>query len=82
MARGHFFTVRQIREALFARHADTNDQGSVRFEGTPPIIFLGIMADDNEAIVTEECVYFVDGEPHKLLNALPHDPFNEFTVIA
>jgi hypothetical protein len=79
---GHFFTIRQVREALSARQADTNPEGSFRFEGTPPIAFLGIMADDNEVIVTDECRYFVEGEARRLLDALPHDPDNVFTVIA
>src|SRR5215831_16750590 len=73
-SRGSIYTIRQIREALQARHADLKEDGSIRFTGSHPQVFMGIVADDNEAIVTEDCFYYVDGEPRRLIDALPGDP--------
>ena len=82
MKQGIFVTIGGMKEALRARHADLNDDGSVRFEGGSPVVFLGIMADSNEAIVTDDILYFVDGEPHKLIDAFNVDPVNRFGVIS
>lgn len=66
---------------MTARKADPNSDGTIKFGGTPPFIFLGIAADDNEAIVTADCLYYINGEPHKLIDALPGDPENGLVVI-
>jgi len=79
---GYIFSVRQLREALTANHADANPDGTARLGGDLPIFFLGIIADDNDVIVSEGCVYYVDGEPRRLIDSLPpHDPVHRFTVI-
>jgi hypothetical protein len=80
-ARGNLFTIRQIREAMQARNADCNADGSIRFGGSPPFAFMGIFADDNEAMVVEDCFYYINGEPHRLLDALPGDPCNRPFII-
>ena len=81
MSNGNIFTIRQIREALQARNADTNLDGSIRFGNSHPSVFMGIVADDNEAIVTTDCLYYVNGEPHRLIDALPGDPNRRALVI-
>jgi hypothetical protein len=62
--------LRDVKAYLQSENADKDAEDHFLLSEPGVILFLGIVADDNETIVPEETMYFVDGKPKSLMEGL------------
>jgi hypothetical protein len=62
--------LRDVKKFLHSENADIDKDDSFILSEPGVIMFLGIVHDDNEAIISEETMYYVGGEPKPLAEGL------------